>query len=383
MEKAKKLLYITRYYTDQEFHLKRKFDGQIAAFKKLGFDVYYLGLDKKHVYLIHDEDKTVYGNTHYKLPQYIHTMLYYDLHKAAVKAIREIGFDYVYWRSAPLWRSSCKVAEAVKKTGGKLLLEIPTFPPNKEAHLNSLRKVYSVYAGNLSMRFDASVDAYVIIGEDAGGEYKGKPAINIENGIYISDIHVRKPVNEKDTVHILALASMSYWHGYERIIESLSKYKGKQKIIIHMVGGNQGGSLLGWKELTQRLELDDKVIFHGQLTGKPLEEMFDLCDIGVNSLAMYKKGFNVTMELKAREYIARGLPFICAVDDPALAYAKEPMWLKIPNDDSIPDMNDIVDFALRMKNNSNHVKVLRELAENRLTWEKQYKKVFDRLEGAD
>ena len=383
MKNAKKLLYITRYYTNQEFHLKKKFDGQIAAFKSLGYDTYYIGIGEACLYLIHNEDKTIYGKTHYYIPHYIHTQLYNDLHKAAIRAINEIGFDYVYWRSAPLWRSSCKVAEAVNETGGKLLLEIPTFPPDRESHLSKLRKMYSIYAGKLSERFDRLVDYYVLIGEDAGGEYRGKPAINIENGIDISGMPVRKPKNDKNVVHILALASMSYWHGYERLIKSLAEYKGDENIVVHMVGGNEGGCLPEWKELTHQLGLDDKVIFHGQMTGEPLEEMFNLCDVGVNSLAMYKKGFNVTMELKAREYIARGLPFICAVDDSALSYVKRELWLKVPNDDSIPDMNEIVEFAKKMKNDPSHVQELREIAEKHLTWEQQYKKVFDFVEEKD
>ena len=73
--------------------------------------------------------------------------------------------------------------------------------------------------------------------------------------------------------------------------------------------------------------------------------------------------------------------FICAVDDPALSYAEKPMWLRIPNDDSIPDMNEIVEFALRMKNDPTHVHALRRIAEEHMTWEKQYKNVFDSLKG--
>lgn len=383
MEKAKKLLYITRYSLDQEFNLKKKFDGQLSAFRKLGFDVYFIGFDREHLYLIHDDDKTVYGNTHFWIPSYLHTQFYNDLHKVAIKAIKEIGIDIVYWRTAPLWRSSCKVAESAKDSNATLILEIPTFPPNQEDNNHGARKVFEIYSKRFSERFSGLVDSYVVIGEDAHGEYKGKLAINIENGIELDNVPQRKPVNERDAIHILALASMNYWHGYERIIRSLGDYKGTQQVIIHMVGGNDGGCLPEWKELTHQLKLDDKVIFHGQMSGEPLEEMFNLCDIGVNSLAMYKKGFNVTMELKAREYIARGLPFVCAVDDPALSYAEKPMWLKVANDESIPDMNEIVEFAIKMKNDPTHVQVLRKLAEEHMTWEQQYKKVFEQLEGVN
>lgn len=380
MMDEKTILYITRYSLDEEFNLKKKFDGQLAAFKNLGYDVYYIAFDRENLYLIHNEEKIVYGKTHFFVPSYLHTQFYNDLHKAAIKAIKEIGMDIVYWRSAPLFASSCKVAETTKKTGAKLIIEIPTFPPNQEIHLNGLRKVFSMYSNHFSERFNDSIDLYVVIGDDAKGEYRGKPAVNIENGIDITNVPLRRMINDKDTIHILALASMNYWHGYERIITSLSEYKGNQSVVIHMVGGNEGGCLPEWKELTHQLNLDNKVIFHGSMSGKELDEMFNLCDIGINSLAMYKKNFSVTMELKAREYIARGLPFVCAVDDPALAYEEKPMWLKVPNDASIPDMNEIVAFAQRMKNDTSHVQNLRQLAENHMTWEQQYKKVFSRLE---
>ena len=383
MEKQKRILYITRYSIDEPFNLKKKFDGQLAAFRCLGYDVYYIGYDRNHLYLIHDDDKTEYGKTHFRIPSYLHTQFYNDLHKAAIKAIKEVGINIVYWRSAPLFGSSCKLAETAKKTGAKLIIEIPTFPPNQENNYKGVRKLFSLYEDHFVERFHSSIDSYVAIGEDAGGEYKGKPAINIDNGIDVNSAHVRKPVNEKDTIHILALASMCYWHGYDRLIKSLAEYKGDQKVIIHMVGGNDGGCLPEWKELTHQLNLDDKVIFHGQMSGKELDEMFDLCDIGVNSLAMYRKSFSVTMELKAREYIARGLPFVCAVDDPALSYAEKPMWLKVANDESIPDMNEIIEFALKMKSDPTHVQILRKLAEEHMTWERQYKKVFEQLEGVN
>ena len=239
----KKLLYITRYSLDEEFNLKKKFDGQLSAFRNLGYDVYFIGFDRKHLYLVHNDEKTVYGKTHFGVPSYLHTQFYNDLHKSAIKAIKQKGIDVVYWRSAPIFSSSCKVAEAAKEAGARLIVEIPTFPSSKENNLTGIRKAFSVYSDHYSDRFSALVDAYVAIGENAHGEYNGKPAINMDNGIDVNSVPVRNPVNDKDTIHLLALASMSYWHGYERIIKSLGEYKGNQNVIIHMVGGNDGGCL--------------------------------------------------------------------------------------------------------------------------------------------
>ncbi|MDO4747759.1 MAG: glycosyltransferase [Eubacteriales bacterium] len=381
MANKKKLLYITRYSLHQEFNLKKKFDGQLNAFSNLGFDVYYIGFDEKHLYLINNGEKKILGKTHFCFPSYLHTLFYNDLHKAAIKAIKVEKFDYIYWRAAPLWGSSCKVAESIKSIGAKLIYEIPTFPQQKEAHLNGLRKLFSVYSERFSNKFNSLVDYYVLIGEDAGGQYRGKPAINIENGIDVNGVPVRTPKNDSEEIHLLALASMSYWHGYDRIINSLAQYKEDRKVIIHMVGGNDGGCLEEWRELSKKLGVSENVIFHGPLSGAQLDEMFDLCDLGVNSLAMYRKDFAVTMELKAREYIARGLPFVCAVEDPGFADIKDAMWLRIPNDDSIPNMQEIIDFTLKMKHDSLHTEKLRVLAQSRLTWEEQHKKIFDIVGG--
>ncbi len=379
MEKKKKLLYIVRYQLDKPFNLKAKFDGQIRAFENLEFDVYYLAFDESHFYLVNGGNKTVVGKTHFGIPGYFHTLCYQDLYTLARKTIREVGFDCVYWRAAPQLPSSLRLARNIKKSGARFLFEYPTYPSNTEKSMSGLRVVYGAYAAVLSKRIDDLADGFVLIGEDAGGVYSGKPAINISNGINLEVIPARNRKPDPDAIHILALASMSYWHGYDRLIRSLHQYKGDRKVLIHMVGGNDGGSIPEWKALTEELDLTNKVIFHGSKSGDALSEMFDLCDIGVNSLGMYRKGFHVTSELKSREYAARGLPFVCSVDDPALEHTNAPLWLRVTNDDSIPDMETILAFALRMREDEQAVNKLRAYAAEHLTWESQYRQVFDKF----
>lgn len=377
----KRLLYITRYRVDKPFNLQKKFDGQMAAFRNLGFDVFFIGFDSKHLYLINNDVRKEIGKAHMSIPHYEHTMFYYNLNNAAIKALNEYNFDVVYWRSAPVWKSNCKAAKAIKDSGAEFILEIPTFPPNQEKQLSAVRNLFEKYSKKYCVKFQSYIDRYVVIGEDAHGKYLGKPAINIENGIDLSNIKIRVPKHKDNTIHILALASMNYWHGYDRLINSLAQYNGNTEVVIHLVGDNEGGALTEWQELVKNKNLSEKVIFHGRMDGVKLEEMFNLCDIGVNSLGMYRKGFDMTMELKTREYTARGLPFVCAVNDPSLQFTDKPLWLRIPNDDSIPSMQMIVDFALKMREDSHTTEKLRDYAEKYMTWESQYKKVFDKIGG--
>lgn len=379
MAPKKKLLYVVRYQLDKPFNLKAKFDGQIRSFENLGFDVYYLGFDAQHFYLINGNHKTVVGKTHFNIPGYYHTLCYQNLYTHARKAVREMSFDCVYWRAAPELPAGLRLARQIKKSGGRFIYEYPTFPMTTEKSMSVLRSAYSVYSKMLRKRIEALTDGFVLIGEDAGGSYNGKPAVNISNGINLEVLQPRNPRPDGEVIHILALASMSYWHGYDRLIRSLAEYKGRENVRIHMVGGNDGGSIPEWKALTEEMGLTEKVIFHGAKSGGELNEMFDLCDIGVNSLGMYRKGFSVTSELKSREYAARGLPFVCSVDDPALGFTQEPMWLRVANDESIPDMEEIVAFAMGMRADANHVQKLRTYAQEYMTWESQYKKVFETI----
>lgn len=379
----KKLLYIVRYPIYENFNLKGKFDGQLKAFQNLDMDVYYIVFDQEYFYLVHNDEKEKICRTHFKFPMYFHTKLYYDMYSAVLKVLGRVRFDYVYWRAAPVWHSSYKVAKSLKKKGIKILYEIPTYVKIGEEPMGTLRKMFAVYSNFWEKKLIRYLDLYVLIfTQDAKvNTLNGKPVAIIDNGVDVSAIPLRKPTDSDEDVHILALASMSYWHGYDRLIRSLHQYKGDKKVILHMVGGNDGGMLPEWKKLVEDLDMEDKVVFHGKMYGQELADMFDLCDVGANALAQYKKNLNETSELKVREYTARGLPFICSVEDPALNYTDEPFWLRVANDDSLLDMQTIVDFALEMRNDKNHPTRMREYAEKYMTWESQYAPIFEKLDA--
>lgn len=380
MADKKKILYIVRYPVYEDFNLRGKFDGQLASFRKLGMDVYHLVFDRECFYLVHDGGKEIVGKATTGLPMYFHTKVYYDMHRAAMKVMDRIRFDFVYWRDAPIWRSSCAVGRKAHEKGTKIIYEIPTYCPGGEEDMSLPRKLFRLYANLWQKELMRYPDAFIFTGDADFDTFYGKPAINIDNGVSVDTLPLRNPKTDPDTVHILALASMSYWHGYDRLIRSLAAYTGDQKIVIHMVGGNDGGMLPEWQKLVSDLKLEDQVIFHGKMYGDELTEMFDLCDVGINSLALFRKNLDATSELKVREYAARGLPFVCSVEDPAFRFAEEEFWIRVSNDDAIPDMGTIVEFALKMRADRDHHRKLRAYAERYMTWEGQYATIFNMFE---
>ncbi len=375
----KKLLYIVRYPLDDPFNLKAKFDGQLRAFTRLGYDVCYLAFDKNHFYLVNGGQNTPVRKINTRLPLYFHTKVYGDMHRAVLTVLKDRKFDVVYWRDAPVWPSSCRVGQAIRAMGATLLYEIPTYCKDGEEAMSLSRKLFSVCSRRWQQKLMNDPDVFIFTGDADFDTFYGKPAVNIDNGIDVDMLPVRNPKFSSDAIHVLALASMSYWHGYDRLIKSLHSYTGEQKVVIHMVGGNDGGMLPEWKKLAEQLQVEDRVIFHGKLYGEELSKMFDLCDVGINSLALFRKKMDATSELKIREYTARGLPFVCSVDDPALGHAGEPFWIKVSNDDSIPDMQQIVDFAKAMRADREHPEKLRAYAKQYMSWEGQYAHILNKF----
>lgn len=377
----KKILYFVRYPLDEGFHLKQKFDGQLNAFANLGFDVSYIGFDRKHFYLVHGSEKSVIGNTHFRIPNYVHTFLYHDYYTVASKTLEKLNFDFVYYRNCAAWPSTVKFANQIKKQKIKLLYEVPTYLANtKEKSQSFLRSVYNKISNSWEKKLIGVSDLILLIGDPAPHLFHGKPAMSIFNGISLQAMPARKPVNDENCIHLLALSSMCEWHGYDRLILSLANYRGDAKVQIHMVGKNDGGCLEKWKNLAKEQGLEEQVIFHGSMYGTDLDQMFDLCDVGINSLGMYRKGIDSTSELKTREYIARGLPFVRSVRDEMIDELDQDLYMTVANDDSIPSMEEIVAFAQKMRQDDSAAMRLRKYASEKMTWESQYKKVFDFVE---
>jgi len=202
--------------------------------------------------------------------------------------------------------------------------------------------------------------------------------MNIVNGVNVAALPAHAPNADDPTVRLLALASMSGWHGYDRILHALAAYQGDADVRIEFVGGDGDGSLAAWKALTAELKLEDRVTFHGPMYGEALNALIAACDVGVGSLGMYRYGIAQGMTLKLRDYMARGLPFVSAVADPALP--DDPAFaLHVSNDDTPINMAAVVAFAQTAKRDPDVSLRMRAYAEAHMSWEGVLRGVLERV----
>ena len=249
----------------------------------------------------------------------------------------------------------------LKSFGIRAVTEIPTYPYDQEFTTFSRQerlglKIDQMFRNKLYRQMSA-----VVTFSDAERIF-GQRTIRISNGVDFDSIplHQFKPVD--DAIHLIGVAEVHLWHGYDRLIAGMGEYYKKaqspKKVVFHIVGGIDPYDLYGEGD-------------HGQLFGEELDIVFNMSCFAIGSLARHRSGITYIKTLKNREYATRGIPFIYSEIDSD--FEDKPYIIKAIPDESPVDIQKIVDF---IETHNFDPAEIRKTVEN-LTWKIQMKRVVD------
>lgn len=245
----------------------------------------------------------------------------------------------------------------LRNAGIKTVTEIPTYPYDSEFLLADWKLRIGFYVDRLFRRsLYQKMDAIVTFSD--AKKIFGQRTIRISNGVDFDSIPLHKPqfalTDDHSPLHLIGVAEVHYWHGYDRLIEGLGRYYKsapiKREVYFHIVGGvhpndRYKGTVFhpAFQKVIDQYDISDKVIFHNSLFGEQLTEVFNQCQFAIGSLARHRSGITVIKTLKNREYATRGIPFIYSEEDSD--FDDKPYVLKAPADDSPIDIQRIVCFV--------------------------------------
>ena len=264
----------------------------------------------------------------------------------------------------------------LKKNDVRILLEIPTYPYDKEyQHAGIASKIAFVIERSSRKKFRKYVTRIITLSNDT--TIFGVPAIEISNGIDPDSINIVHRPKSDDEIHLAGAATISFWHGYDRVIEGLHNYYGDggaktEKVYFHIAGDSSDKESIRYKELVKKYDLEDYVIFHGRKSGKELDEFFSHADMGVGSLGCHRIGIKYIKSIKNREYCARGIPFFYSEIDQD--FEGKNFILKAAANDSPINIQEIVNF---LTDNQFDPLEIRNYAVENLTWKHQFEKVLE------
>lgn len=269
----------------------------------------------------------------------------------------------------------------LRKLDIKIVTEIPTYPYDSEFVGFPLMtrmglKIDQIFRKSLYKRINAIVtfsDVNIIFGQRT---------IRISNGVDMDSIPLHDYHPSSDgSIHLIGVAEVHYWHGFDRLIAGLGEYyrntNSPRNIYFHIVGGVWKSEMYdsihapGFSELMDKYGIRDCVVFHDQLFGSALDKVFNQCCFAIGSLARHRSGITNIKTLKNREYATRGIPFIYSEIDSD--FEDKPYIIKALPDESPIDIQQIVDF---IESHRFDPAEIRKTVEN-LSWKIQMRRVVE------
>ncbi len=355
--------------------ISKKIFNQVDGLKQCGIDIKlsYLNIENHvHYRMVDDLEIENYGkNIFGKIKKRI-------CYKSLLKYVETEKIELIYIRyvhnANPFLINFLK---SVKRLRIKIVMEIPTFPYDHEYKGLPLSfQINLLFDKCFRLRLIKYIDRIVTFSDHK--QIWGCPTIQISNGINFSQIKLKKENLYSTQLNLIGVASIRRWHGYDRLINGLIDYYKQANppvlIYFHIIGEGICEIINDLKKLTNANGLDKYIIFYGPKYGNELDDLFELANIGVGSLARHRSSITNIKTLKNREYAARGLPFIYSEFDDD--FENKPYIYKVPADESPIDINKIIEFY---KNFNIDPKSIRVSIEDSLSWKVQMHKLINQI----
>ena len=268
----------------------------------------------------------------------------------------------------------------LKKHGIKCVTEIPTYPYDQEFKGYPLKYKIPLYIDMMFRRaLAAKMEAIVTFSNKES--IFGQRTICISNGIDLDSIPLHNPKKQQD-IHLIAVAEIHYWHGFDRLVAGLGEYyksnPNGRKVYFHVVGweddrGTTSNGYLTVEQMARKYDIEKYIINHGKLFGEKLDEVFNQCVFAIGSLGRHRSGITEIKTLKNREYAARGISFIYSENDSD--FDNKPYIIKASADESPINVGEIIDY---IDNHDINPAEIRKTVEH-LSWKYQMEKVITEI----
>jgi len=201
-----------------------------------------------------------------------------------------------------------------------------------------------------------------------------KPARAIPNGVEVESISRTGCASFDGTELRLAFVASGLhpWHGLDRVVAGLNAYQGDTPIVLHLVGDMRADQV-------PLANTRVKPCFHGVLQRSQMDGVLADMHLGISSMAVFRNRMRQACVLKSREYMARGLPFVYAYDDPDID-EDFPYCKKFPALEAGLETSSLMEFArfiATRKQSSDVSGIMRAYALARMDWKPKMRALYD------
>ncbi len=351
--------------------ISKKIRSQIENFERLGFEVTFSAYTENSI-VICKGNENLYE---LKYPAVVPEKLYGALRKFYwLKAVQNFlnlsneKYDVGFIRWGAVDNSLLNTLKVMKKCCKKIIMDCHGYHKNYKGH--TLKGMYIEKTTKLnSSKLREYID--VCLTETKNTHVFEIQAIPMDTGIDVDKYAAHHYCGAEDEIHLISVANEQPYHGYDRIIKGIAESK-NEKVYLHLVGKMSSETV----KLVSKLGVENQVILHGYQSGEALNKIYSQCNIGVGPLAPHRIGGKEGTGIKTKEYFAIGLPYFYAGQE-LLVPDDYPYVLKMQSDESPININTVVAFYNKIKNDSSMQENMREFAKEHYSWEKIFTKALN------
>ena len=192
----------------------------------------------------------------------------------------------------------------------KVCCEIASYPFYEE--LNDQNDIYF----EKSVIKDLSLTCPYIFTPSSVKSIFGKKVLQFNNSSNTSKLYSFNKRCDSLGFKVLIIANASLWHGIDRILYGVSTFKEMNLKIDIFGNGNQTYQL---RSLVNKLNISYAVDFHESKNLSFFEKNKDSWNMGLSAVGLHRINRSNAKPIKARDYVALGLPIICTKEDRIMA----------------------------------------------------------------
>ena len=297
-----KVLYISIFHKTKETLLSdgvmKKINLHLECLRRLGNSVDYFYTDGESIFFNNNDKDILVGKKEGIGFVYFNKLIV--LAKKMIKQL-DLNYDYIYIRHEAFSLRGYNALKYLSKRSNCIYLEYPTFFIPPKSFKNFVKYFFEKHLHKY---------VYKAVVDSLDKEAYQMPTLRIINGTDLTKINPRVPTNTQ-TINVMLVAFIQDYHGVDKIINATKEYYkkgGTRDVLFHIVG--DGPMLLKYREDCEKYQLSNHIKFYGTLSGDPLDEVFNKCEMGISSLANKELGVTCSSTLKSKEYLAKGLPII-------------------------------------------------------------------------
>lgn len=268
----------------------------------------------------------------------------------------------------------------------KVIYEMPTYPLDSSTFVSRVVcEIEKIYLQHAIFPYADSIPVFVRTKEYSLSEKMVVASNCVHAKEYLKYVNFPLPDYNGKELRFLAIAHTEYWHGYDRMMETIASWT-KLPEIKFTVYGNYTQETKMLIELCENENIKN-VEFLEEKDVDNFDEFICQYHIGVGCLALSrrnnsrkeKESIALDTSLKNKEYCAMGIPFIHTAED--ISFSENLIFhLLLPDDETILDIEKIAVWYEEFRKKILDRKYMWEYAEKNLNYLSYAQKIIDSLD---